>query len=179
MRKINVIALLALVAALAVAGCGGDDDDSGSSGGGNGAASSESNGGAYAAPPAAPNAETGATFVSLASVPKLGMVLVDSKGFTLYDFHKDRGTTSACYGACAEGWPPLLTEGQPHPSNGASAAKLGTTKRKDGTVQVTYAGRPLYTFVGDKKPGEANGQDVDAFGAEWYALTASGAEAED
>jgi predicted lipoprotein with Yx(FWY)xxD motif len=98
---------------------------------------------------------------------------------TLYDFHKDQGTSSACYGACAGAWPPLLTKGAPQPSNGASAAKLGTSKRKDGTMQVTYAGHPLYAFSGDTKPGEANGHGVTAFGAQWYALHSSGAEAAD
>ncbi len=63
--------------------------------------------------------------------------------------------------------------------NGASASKLGTTERKDGTMQVTYAGHPLYTFVEDKKPGEANGNDVSAFGAQWYALKGNGEEAGD
>ena len=56
---------------------------------------------------------------------------------------------------------------------------LGTTKRKDGTLQVTYAGRPLYTYVGDQRPGEANGNDIDPFGAEWYALQPNGQEPED
>ena len=107
------------------------------------------------------------------------MVLVDSKGFVLYDFHKDNGTTSACYGECAVVWPPLLSEGAPQPSNGANASLLGTTKRKDGTTQVTYAGHPLYTYVADKKPGEANGNDIDSFGAEWYALMGNGEEPRD
>ncbi len=105
------------------------------------------------------------------------MVLVDSEGMTLYDFHKDKGTTSSCYGPCAEGWPPMLTEGEPTVGNGAMASKLGTTERKDGTTQVTYAGHPLYTFVGDEGPGEANGNDVSAFGAQWYALKGNGEEA--
>ena len=117
--------------------------------------------------------------VSLGSVPKLRRVIVDAKGHTLYDFHKDKGTTSACYGPCEEGWPPLTTASAPQAGEGAQASKLGTTERKDGTMQVTYAGHPLYTFVEDKKPGEANGNDTDAFGAEWYALEASGSEPED
>jgi len=108
-----------------------------------------------------------------------GMVLVDSNGMTLYDFHKDKGTTSSCYGACEQAWPPVATEGEPTAGNGASASKLGTTKRKDGTMQVTYAGHPLYTFVEDKKPGEANGNDTSAFGAQWYALKGNGEEAGD
>lgn len=172
-RTIRAIAALALVAALGVAGCG---DDNGNSGGVYGGKGGSGTGGEQTTT-AAGGGE--AASVSLASVPKLGFVLVDSKGFTLYDFHKDKGTESACYGACAKVWPPLLTTGEPQPSNGASAAKLGTTKRKDGAVQVTYAGHPLYTYASDTKPGEANGQDIDSFGAEWYALQGSGAEAED
>ncbi|HET7591196.1 MAG TPA: hypothetical protein VFK14_13560 [Solirubrobacterales bacterium] len=193
-RKTYGIALVALAAiALAIAGCGGSGDSStseGSSGGSNENASSESSGGysgrygaesetkSASAEPAA-GAESGAGVVSLGNVQKLGMVLVDSKGMTLYDFHKDKGTTSSCYGPCAESWPPMLTEGEPTVGNGATASKLGTTERKDGTMQVTYAGHPLYTFVEDKKPGEANGNDVSAFGAQWYALKGSGEEAGD
>ena len=168
-RNTQALALLALAAALALAGCGSDG-----SGGGYGNSGSEASGGTTANTPA-----SGGAFVSLGSVPKVGSVLVDANGLTLYDFHKDKGTESSCYGACAGVWPPLLTDGEPRPSNGASTAKLGTTKRKDGSVQVTYAGHPLYTYAADKKPGEANGHDIDSFGAEWYALTASGAEAED
>jgi predicted lipoprotein with Yx(FWY)xxD motif len=106
-------------------------------------------------------------------------VLVDSKGMTLYDFHKDKGTESSCYGECESAWPPLIAEGEPQPSNGANASLLGTTERKDGSMQVTYDGHPLYGFVGDKKPGEANGNDIEAFGAQWYALEGSGEEPED
>lgn len=171
-RKTNVLALamLAVAAMLAIAGCGGGGD--GTSGGHYG-----SKGGTDTTEPtSAPNPEEGATFVSLGNVPSLGLVLVDSKGFTLYDFHKDKGGESSCYGACAKVWPPLLSEGEPHPSNGAEASLLGTTKRKDGTTQVTYAGWPLYTYAADKKPGEANGNDFDSFGGQWYALTAQGEE---
>lgn len=193
-KNIYALALLAVIAALVVAGCGGSDG-SGSAGGGayagkGGApasgesteASSEGSGGgaySYSAPANGEAEESGNAYVALGSVPKLGMVLVDSKGFVLYDFHKDKGTTSSCYGACAEGWPPLMTEGEPQPSNGANASMLGTTERKDGTTQVTYNGHPLYTFAGDQKPGEANGNDVSAFGAQWYALKGNGEEAGD
>lgn len=168
---IFLLAALALVAALVIAGCGG----------GGGSSSAESRGyggggGTTGEVTAAPNPEEGATFVSVASVDGLGQILVDSAGHTLYDFHKDKGTTSSCYGACAEAWPPLLTEGEPHASNGAQEGMIGTTMRKDGNEQVTYNGRPLYTFTGDTGPGEANGNNVNAFGAEWYALTPSGGE---
>lgn len=172
--------ILALAAALAIAGCGGGSDSSSSSG--SSAATSAGGGGGEKSTEtvkAAPNAEQGTTFVSLGNVSGIGMVLVDSKGMTLYDFHKDQGTEPACYGECAKAWPPLLTKGEPQPSNGADASQLGTTERKDGTTQVTYAGHPLYGFVGDKAPGEANGNDVTAFGGQWYALQGSGEEAEE
>ncbi len=113
----------------------------------------------------------------MATTPKLGKVIVDSKGFTLYDFHKDKGTTSSCYGGCAQVWPALLSEGKPQAGEGAAASKLGTTMRKDGTVQVTYAGHPLYTYTADKKPGDTTGNDFSSFGAQWYALFPSGEEA--
>jgi predicted lipoprotein with Yx(FWY)xxD motif len=106
---------------------------------------------------------------------KLGKILVNSKGVTLYLFEKDKKGKSACSGACAKAWPPLLTKGKPKASGGASAAKLGTTKRTDGTTQVTYNGHPLYTFIMDaNKPGRTAGQGVDAFGAEWYVLGTNG-----
>jgi predicted lipoprotein with Yx(FWY)xxD motif len=192
-QKTYAFALAALVAmAVVIAGCGGGSSSSSesSSGGSNENASSESSGGyggrygngsesesKGASAESAAGAESGAGVVSLGNAQKLGMVLVDSNGMTLYDFHKDKGTTSSCYGACAESWPPMLSEGEPTVGNGAMASQLGTTERKDGTMQVTYAGHPLYTFVEDKKPGEANGNDVSAFGAQWYALKGSGEEA--
>jgi predicted lipoprotein with Yx(FWY)xxD motif len=166
---------LTLIGLLAITGCGSDSGSSGSGSGGpyGGAESTNKQS-------SSKSAEAGTVaVVTSANVPKLGRVLVDSKGFTLYDFHKDKGGNSACYGACAKGWPPLMSEGEPEVGEGAMAAKLGTTKRKDGTLQVTYAGHPLYTFVEDKRPGEANGNDVSAFGAEWYALEPSGEEPED
>jgi predicted lipoprotein with Yx(FWY)xxD motif len=112
-------------------------------------------------------------------VPKLGKVIVNEEGITLYDFHKDKGTTSSCYGACAGVWPPLTTEGKPTGLMGVSASKLGTTKRNDGTTQVTFAGHPLYTYTGDSKPGEANGNDLSTYGGQWYALQPNGEEAGD
>jgi len=170
-RTHPIIALLAVAGALAIAGCGSSNNESSSSGGGNSTESAASTTSESAGSSGA------ATFVSIASVPKLGSVIVNSKGFTLYDFHKDKGTKSSCYGECAKVWPPLTTEGAPQPSNGASASKLGTTKRSDGTIQVTYAGHPLYTYVADTKPGDAKGNDFSSFGGQWYALKANGEEA--
>jgi predicted lipoprotein with Yx(FWY)xxD motif len=177
-----VFALLVAALAIAIAGCGSSDNTSSessnenSSAAGSGKSYGSSGGGGGESSTASAEGSADAANVSLGSVPKLGMVLVDSEGMTLYDFHKDKGTKSMCSGACAEAWPPLTTEGAPVAGNGAKSSMLGTTMRSDGTEQVTYAGHPLYTFVGDKGPGEANGNDTDAFGAEWYALTASGEE---
>jgi predicted lipoprotein with Yx(FWY)xxD motif len=110
---------------------------------------------------------------------KLGKVLVNGKGVTLYLFMKDKNGKSACSGACAKAWPPLLTKGGAHVSGGASAAKLGTTRRSDGTTQVTYNGHPLYTFIMDNnKPGSTAGQGSKAFGAEWYVLGTNGKKIE-
>jgi len=180
-RTLPAIAVLAIGALLAVTGCGGSSSSPGE-GGAYGSGGGESNTTQNAKSEAGGGeAESGgAGVVAVAKSPELGAaILVDSKGFTLYDFHKDKGTTSACYGPCEKGWPPLTTGGAPKAMSGAEASKLGTTERKDGTMQVTYAGHPLYTFVEDTKPGEAKGNDVSAFGAQWYALKSSGEEAGD
>jgi predicted lipoprotein with Yx(FWY)xxD motif len=106
----------------------------------------------------------------------LGRILVDSRGITLYDFPPDRGTTSVCYGACAALWPPLITHGKPVAGRGVRPSLLGTTKRKDGKLQVTYGGHPLYFFVTDRKPGQTTGQGVDQFGGPWWVISPAGKE---
>src|SRR6478609_6873455 len=107
----------------------------------------------------------------------LGTILVDSQGRTLYLFTHDSGTTSTCSGPCAEAWPPLVTAGAPTAASGANAALLGTTKRADGTSQVTYNGHPLYRFVKDLNAGETNGQGVSAFGGSWFTVNLAGDQA--
>jgi predicted lipoprotein with Yx(FWY)xxD motif len=104
----------------------------------------------------------------------IGTILVDSKGKSLYLFEKDKGTKSSCYGTCAANWPPYLTTGKPKAGAGASSSKLGTIKRTNGTLQVTYNKHPLYWFKFDKAAGSTKGQDVHAFGGDWYAVTAKG-----
>jgi predicted lipoprotein with Yx(FWY)xxD motif len=104
----------------------------------------------------------------------LGKILVDSKGRTLYLFKHDSGKKSRCSGACAAAWPPLRASGKPTAGSGARASMLGTTKRSDGKPQVTYNGHPLYRFQGDKKPGDTNGQGINAFGGLWWAVSSSG-----
>lgn len=174
-KTLPAIAILAVGAALAVAGCGGGNDNGSSANNSGGAYGS--GGGATTKP--ASTATSGPGIVSVDDNPKLGKIIVNSRGFTLYYFHKDKGGKSSCYGACAGVWPPLLTSGAPKGMNGAQASKLGTTKRTDGSVQVTYAGFPLYTYTLDTKPGDIKGNDIDSFGAEWYALQPNGQEPKD
>ena len=109
----------------------------------------------------------------------LGRVLVNGRQLTVYLFEKDKGKTSSCYGPCASAWPPVTTSSMPRAGGGATAAKLATTRRSDGTLQVTYNGHPLYTYADDSKPGQTNGEGVDEFGAEWYALSPAGTTVED
>jgi predicted lipoprotein with Yx(FWY)xxD motif len=104
----------------------------------------------------------------------LGKILVDSKGMTLYLFEKDTGPKSTCSGACASAWPPFTTNGTPKAGSGTTAPLIGTTKRSDGTTQVTYNEHPLYYYAGDQQPGDTNGQNLDQFGAEWYVLSPAG-----
>jgi predicted lipoprotein with Yx(FWY)xxD motif len=120
-----------------------------------------------------------ATTVVSTSSSSLGRILVNSSGRTLYLFGKDKRGKSACVGQCATFWPPLIAKGKPHAMGGAKASLLGTTKRSDGRMQVTYNHHPLYTFVKDKKKGQTNGEGLNAFGAEWYAVSPAGSKVED
>jgi predicted lipoprotein with Yx(FWY)xxD motif len=154
--------------ALVAAGCG--------SAGTTSAGSSSGSGSAY--PLSAPAAASRATAPSGAATvgarhTGLGTVLVDGQGRTLYLFEKDRGMTSACAGACASIWPPL-TSAQAVPGAGLAAAKLSVAKQPGGASDVTYAGHPLYTYVGDTKPGDTKGEGLNQFGAQWYVLSPSG-----
>jgi predicted lipoprotein with Yx(FWY)xxD motif len=121
------------------------------------------------------DAKSHGTVVKVAK-SRFGLILVDSKGITLYDFVKDKGTTSVCYGACAALWPPLTTTGKPVAGPGIRASLLGTTKRKDGKLEVTYGGHPLYYFVTDRKPGQTTGQAVNQFGGPWWVISPAGKE---
>jgi predicted lipoprotein with Yx(FWY)xxD motif len=104
----------------------------------------------------------------------LGRVLVDARGRTLYLFAKDKGGRSACYGACATYWPPLVSTAKPQAARGVRASLLGLTKRTDGKRQVTYAGHPLYTFSLDTRAGQTSGQGLTDFGGTWAAVATSG-----
>jgi len=106
---------------------------------------------------------------------KLGQILVDSKGRTLYLFEADTNGKSTCSGTCAATWPPL-TVASPSAGSGVDDGALATTKRADGTQQVTYHGHPLYFFALDKKAGNIKGQGYVHFGGTWWAVSAAGAK---
>jgi predicted lipoprotein with Yx(FWY)xxD motif len=149
-----VLAAPLAVAALAAAGCGGSST---------------------AAPSSGPSGN-GAAVIKTAHT-SLGSVLTDGKGITVYLFENDTGTTSTCYGPCAKAWPPVLTASRPVATGGARSSLLGTTKRANGKLQVTYAGHPLYYFSASTKPGQVNGQGINGFGAHWDAVRPTGAQA--
>lgn len=103
-----------------------------------------------------------------------GSILFDGKGFVLYAFTKDGKGRSNCSGACAKAWPPYIVGGRPRAAAGIKAALLGTTKRSDGRMQGTYAGRPLYYYVGDRQPRQILCQNVTEFGGVWLVVRANG-----
>jgi predicted lipoprotein with Yx(FWY)xxD motif len=131
-------------------------------------------GGATAASSAPPKTASGQAATVGISTTGIGRILVNSQGRTLYLFKADQGTKSACTGACAGAWPPLLAKGKPTLGTGVNASLIGTAARPEGTTQLTYNGHPLYLFVKDQKAGETNGQGVSAFGASWFALSSAG-----
>jgi predicted lipoprotein with Yx(FWY)xxD motif len=126
---------------------------------------------AAASPAPSPTGEK----IAVATNAKLGQILVDESGMTVYLFVADTGTVSTCYTQCATIWPPVLTTGAPQAGTGAQASLLGTTTRTDGKVEVTYAGHPLYYFVQDKAAGDAKGQAINGFGGLWWVLSPAGA----
>jgi predicted lipoprotein with Yx(FWY)xxD motif len=167
-RKIRVFIAIAapFAAVLVVAGCG-----------------SSSGGSAYSVDPygsaamASASSAPGATKVGVAS-SRLGRIVVDSKGRTLYAFARDKNGRSACSGTCATYWPPLLTRGKVRAGHGVKASLLGTTKRGAGKLQVTYNRHPLYMFKLDKKAGQTNGEELNDFGGVWEALSPAGKKVE-
>ena len=116
----------------------------------------------------------GGTVVKVGS-SQLGRVLVDARGKTVYMWAHDKTAKSTCNGDCAAYWPPLVTRGTPRALAGARADLLGTSRRSDGRMQVTYAGHPLYYFVQDTKPGQTKGEGLTGFGGRWDPISASGA----
>jgi predicted lipoprotein with Yx(FWY)xxD motif len=151
--RILLVLPAAAAAATTLAACGSSSSTGHASGGGTAAA---------------------ATTAAGLKTAKIGgvTVLTNAKGFTVYSFAPDTPTKSNCNGACATAWPPVK------PAT-ASAVKgpFATIKRSDGATQLTFHGRPLYTFTVDTSPGQAKGNGVNAFGGLWHEVPASGGAA--
>ena len=106
---------------------------------------------------------------------KYGRILFDGRGFALYGFTKDPRSRSACSGACAKVWPPYIVRSAPRADAGVKSSLLGTIRRADGRLQATYAGRPLYYYVGDRAPRQILCQNVSEFGGVWLVVRPTGA----
>jgi predicted lipoprotein with Yx(FWY)xxD motif len=132
---------------------------------------------ASARPTAATKAASAAasSAVSLkAGSSRYGKVLFDGAGRVVYTFARDRGKASACYGGCAAAWPPFTVKRAPKAGAGVRGNLVGTTRRRDGSLQVTYDGHPLYYFTGDKRPGQITCQNVSNFGGLWLVISPIG-----
>jgi predicted lipoprotein with Yx(FWY)xxD motif len=174
MTRMFSLAALTVVGALVLAACGGSgSSSSGTSSSSSGGSSTPSYG---AASPSTSNTSNGSGAASAVSTKtsSLGTFLVDAKGRTLYLWDADKGSMSTCTGACAQAWPPLTTTATPKASGAVKASLLGTTKRPDGSREVTYAGHPLYTFAGDTQPGQTTGEGSNGFGAPWWVVSTAG-----
>ena len=121
--------------------------------------------------------QKGAARVSVAKTG-LGRILVDGRGHTLYLFAKDKHGKATCAGACVAFWPPLIAAGKPLAGPGLKSTLLGTTRRADGRLQVTYNHHPLYAFAKDVAKGDTKGEELNTYGGEWYAVSAAGAKVE-
>jgi len=121
-----------------------------------------------------PDSPSASAATLTAKSSRFGRILFDGRGFVLYAFTRDpRGRTS-CYGACAAAWPPYIVTARPRAGAGVTRGLLGTTRRRDGKLQGTYAGRPLYYYVGDRSPGQILCQNVEGFGGLWLVVRPNG-----
>src|SRR4051794_12901824 len=168
MTRMFSLGALAVVGALVLAACGGSSTSSSS-----GSSSTPGYGAVKPSTSSTSNSSGAASAVST-KTSSLGTFLVDAKGHTLYRWDADKGSVSTCTAACAQAWPPLTTTSTPKASGAVKASLLGTTKRVDGSREVTYAGHPLYTFAGDTQAGQTTGEGSNGFGAPWWVVTPAG-----
>ncbi|MHB8233628.1 MAG: COG4315 family predicted lipoprotein [Solirubrobacteraceae bacterium] len=173
MRRTLALCVPGIAALALLAGCG--SSSSSSSGSSSAAATPASTPTQSTATSTTASAGSGLAVATKHS--KLGTILAAGpKHLTVYMFEADKGSTSSCSGACAKVWPAVTTEGKPSAAGTAVTADLGTTKRSDGTEQVTYKGHPLYFYDDDKDSGDAYGQGSKSFGAGWYVLKPDGSK---
>src|SRR5438270_9276736 len=181
MKPIRGAAIALLVCAGCLAGCGGGGHGSKSASTGPARSTPASGTTASRAPaaraPAAPGSAARARTRTSVKVVKTryGRMLVDGRGYALYLFTREGGPSPRCYGRCTSRWPPLVVKAPPAGGSGTRSALLGTTRRRDGRLQATYAGHPLYYYFGDRAPRQVLCQAVDEFGGRWYVVAPSGA----
>lgn len=162
MARLSILALCA--AAILAAGCGSDSESTTAS-------AAQSDAGSEDAAKATSSARRGKKVKAVGS--SYGKVIADRRGEAFYLFDRDSRGKSRCYGACARAWPPVITKGKPRAGKGLKARLLGTTRRKNGKLQATYAGHPLYYYV-DDSPGNILCQNVSEFGGLWLVVKPSG-----
>ncbi len=178
MQMKRLFALAGILASVALAACGDDDDSTTTSGP---AAAAESDAGAESgytgsdekASGGGGSRQSGSGTELVAADSQYDSILFDSEQQAIYLFDKETSEASECYGACAEAWPPVLTDGDPRAGVGIEAKLLGTFERDDGTTQVAYDGKPLYYYV-DDPPGEVLCHNVEEFGGLWLVVQPSG-----
>ena len=172
-RLVPAASLVAL--ALVFAACGSDDEEQ--------PAGQTAAPAAETSPPAdqpgsgsdSGNPEQPATGTTITTADsQFGDVIFDGDERAIYYFDKEKTSESECYGDCAVAWPPVLTDSDPSADGGAQGRLLGTTERRDGSLQVTYDGRPLYYYV-DDPPGVVLCHNVEEFGGLWLAVQPDGA----
>ena len=173
MKKLSVAVLSVLALAVVLSACGSSNKKTTSSAASSPAPASKP----ASTPSSAYPSSGGGVKVALRKV-SFGTVLVGPNSHTVYLFLKDKGSTSQCNGKCVAVWAPLTSSGHPQAGSGLKSSLLGTSKRKDGTMQVTYGGHPLYYYDDDKKPGMTEGEGKKEFGAEWYAVGSDGKKVE-
>jgi predicted lipoprotein with Yx(FWY)xxD motif len=157
----KTLAALFVTGVIAVTGCGGGDEEE-------------------PARAPAPQTETtraaeprpAGTVITLGE-SEFGSMLFDSKQQAIYIFERDAKGESSCYGECADAWPPVFTKGEPEAARGVDSSLLGTVERRDGRLQVTYAGKPLY-FYAHEGPGEVLCHNVDLNGGLWWVVGPDG-----
>lgn len=179
MAKPLVIGAIGLT--VAVAGCGGGDDSSAGGGSGDPGAAAQSESVAGTATKQGSAEKSGATrspgsnigITVKVSESQFGPILFDGDDRAIYLFDKESSNRSECNGACADAWPPVITEGAPQAGGGSEAGLLATIKRADGTTQVSYNDHPLYYYV-DDPPGQVLCHNVDEFGGLWLVVDPTG-----
>jgi predicted lipoprotein with Yx(FWY)xxD motif len=162
----RIASTLLIAALLAFAGCGDDEEGASTSG----AAVEET--ATTAATAEKPQRKPAGAVVALGD-SEFGSMLFNAKRQAIYIFERDRRGETVCYGECAEAWPPVYTDGEPVARRGVRQSLLGTVKRRDGRLQVTYAGKPLYLYA-HEGPGEVRCHNVNLNGGLWWVVGPDG-----